>query len=94
MANLSSYLLSCRSPDDSMLVSCSIDNTVVVWRMPTAEGQGARPFCNNSAILNPFQTLRQHTSFVKVCAPMRAVGKDGCGCGGRSVASFVGAGRA
>lgn len=54
-----------RSPDDSMLVSGSIDNTVIVWHMPTAEGQ-ARPFGNTSAILTPFKTLRRHTSFVKV----------------------------
>lgn len=45
-----------------MLVSCSIDNTVIVWRIPTADGE-ERP---GGAILNPFQTLRQHTSFVKV----------------------------
>ncbi|CAN0498863.1 unnamed protein product, partial [Laminaria digitata] len=48
-----------------MLVSCSIDNTVIVWRMPTADGQQGRPVASTSAILNPFQTLRQHTSFVK-----------------------------
>lgn len=57
-----------RSPDDSMLVSCSIDNKVIVWRLPTADGEEGRPPSGTSTakILNPFQTLEQHTSFVKV----------------------------
>eukprot|EP00903_Cladosiphon_okamuranus_P014287 g13270.t1 len=55
------------SPDDSMLVSCSIDNKVIVWRLPTADGEEGRPSSSTSTakILNPFQTLEQHTSFVK-----------------------------
>eukprot|EP00752_Nemacystus_decipiens_P011990 g10630.t1 len=55
------------SPDDSMLVSCSIDNKVIVWRLPAADGEDGRlPSSTSTAkLLNPFQTLERHTSFVK-----------------------------
>lgn len=51
-----------------MLVSCSIDNKVIVWRLPAADGEEGRaaPSTSTAKILNPFQTLEQHTSFVKV----------------------------
>ncbi|CAM9809121.1 unnamed protein product, partial [Hapterophycus canaliculatus] len=55
------------SPDDSMLVSCSIDNKVIVWRLPPTDGQQGLPPSSaaTAKILNPLQTLEQHTSFVK-----------------------------
>lgn len=59
-----------RSPDDSMVVSCSIDNKVIVWQLPKAdEGGDARPLSSTTTaakMIYPFQTLEQHTSFVKV----------------------------
>lgn len=48
-----------------MLVSGSIDNKVIVWRLPTT-ADGAPSSTSTAKILNPFQTLEQHTSFVKV----------------------------
>lgn len=42
-----------------MLVSGSIDNKVIVWRLPTDNASTAK-------FVNPSQILEQHTSFVKV----------------------------
>lgn len=63
-----------------MLVSCSIDNRVIVWRLPAADGQEGRPSSSTSTakILNPFQTLEQHTSFVKVRGSCVLRVRSGC----------------
>ncbi|CAB1115812.1 unnamed protein product [Ectocarpus sp. CCAP 1310/34] len=55
------------SPNDSMLVSCSIDNKVIVWRLPETDGEEGLQLSRlaTAKILNPFQSLEQHTSFVK-----------------------------
>lgn len=52
-----------------MLVSCSIDNKVIVWRLPETDGEEGLQLSRlaTAKILNPFQSLEQHTSFVKVC---------------------------
>lgn len=68
LACVTVWRLGNRSPDDSMLVSCSIDNKVIVWRLPPTDGQQGLPPSSaaTAKILNPLRTLEQHTSFVKV----------------------------
>lgn len=46
------------SPDDRMLATCSIDNTILVWDIGVAGGV--------SAVMNqPLRTLAGHTGWVK-----------------------------
>lgn len=50
-----------------MVASCSIDNTVIVWRIPsTNNGQPGAGTFGASMALTPFKRLRRHKSFVKV----------------------------
>lgn len=61
------FVINLRSADDSMVASCSIDNTVIVWRMPAASsGQAGAASMSGSLSIAPFRTLRKHKSFVKV----------------------------
>lgn len=45
------------SPDDRMLATCSIDNTILVWDIPIAG--------INAVMSQPLRTLSGHTGWVK-----------------------------
>jgi protein HIRA/HIR1 len=63
------------APDDSLLASCSIDNFVLIWRIPalnnaatssSSSSGGAGGFAaGNSVILGPERRLSGHSSWVK-----------------------------
>lgn len=73
-----------------MLVSCSIDNKVIVWRLPETDGEDGVQLSRlaTAKILNPFQSLEQHTSFVKVRFSLQVL-LCCYACSWRSLACFL-----
>jgi WD40 repeat protein len=58
------------APDDSLLASCSVDNTVRIWRVPLLGGlaglEGGHGIVPPAVVLAPERTLCGHTSWVSV----------------------------
>lgn len=58
------------APDDSLLASCSIDNNVLIWRLPqqhdnSSNGNGVSGGNSGSVIMGPERRLSGHSSWVK-----------------------------
>lgn len=52
------------APDDTLLASCSIDNNVLIWRLPNINNTAAGGGVVN-VILGPERRLSGHSSWVK-----------------------------